>query len=101
MITCECGGKFQRRGRNKHAMTKMHRDSLIYDCNPEVEILRAENLQRKTKKENARLDAEKKKSQQELRDNNAEVETWRSELKGGKIWGFPKGSPYRIPYINL
>ena len=26
MITCECGGKFQRRALNKHARTKMHSD---------------------------------------------------------------------------
>ena len=79
MITCECGGKFQRKALTKHAGTKMH---INFRLKREAEeTIMHVNLKRTPSEEDTecwRQEIEDIK-EQELRDNNAEAETWIAE----------------------
>ena len=61
IIECGCGGKFQRRGQTEHFKTKMHINFL------------------QQQEEQERLQEVEDIKEQEIRDNNAEVETWKAE----------------------
>ena len=63
VITGVCGGKFQRKGQTEHFKTKMHINFLQQQ----------EQLDRLQEVEDIK--------EQEIRDNNAEVETWKAEEK--------------------
>ena len=79
LITCECGGKFQRKALTKHAGTKMH---INFRLKREAEeTIMHVNLKRTPSEEDEecwRQEIEDIK-EQELRDNNAEVEAWKAE----------------------
>ena len=91
MITCECGGKFQRKALNKHAGTKMHINfGLKREAEAEKEMLdrlklEAEETIMHIKRTPSEEDIEcwrqeiEDIKEQELRDNNAEVEAWKAE----------------------
>ena len=79
MITCDCGGKFQRKALTKHAGTKMQ---INFRLKREAEeTIMHVNLKRTPLEEDIegwRQEIEEIK-EQELRDNNAEAETWIAE----------------------
>ena len=82
MITCECGGKFQRRALNKHARTKMHIDYFNLRLRREAEeTIMYVNLKRTPSEEDREVWQQEIEDikEQELRDNNAEVEAWKAE----------------------
>ena len=82
MITCECGGKFQRRALNKHARTKMHIDYFNFRLRREAEeTIMYVNLKRTPSEEDREVWQQEIEDikEQELRDNNAEVEAWKAE----------------------
>ena len=91
MLTCECGGKFQRKALNKHAGSKMHINfGLKREAEAEKEMLdrlkrEAEETIMHIKRTPSEEDEECLRQEiedikeQELRDNNAEAETWIAE----------------------
>ena len=79
LMTCECGGKFQRKALTKHAGTKMHINFRIK--REAEETIMHVNLKRTPSEEDIecwRQEIEDIK-EQEIRDNNAEAETWIAE----------------------
>ena len=77
LITCECGGKFQRKALTKHAGTKMH---INFRLKREAEetIMHIKLTPEEEDEECHRQEIEDIK-EQEIRDNSAEVETWKAE----------------------
>ena len=76
MITCECGGKFQRKALTKHSETQMH---INFRLKREAEeTIMHIKLTPEEEEECHRQEIEDIK-EQEIRDNNAEVETWKAE----------------------
>ena len=82
MLTCDCGGKFQRRALNKHVRSKMHSDYFNLRLRREAEeTIMYVNLKRTPSEEDREVWQQEIEDikEQELRDNNAEVETWKAE----------------------
>ena len=77
LLTCECGGKFQRKWQTKHTETKMH---INFRLKREAEetIMHIKRTPSEEDEECWRQEIEDIK-EQEIRDNNAEVETWIAE----------------------
>ena len=77
VITCECGGKIQRLGQTRHAKTKMHINFL------------------QQQEEQDRLQEVEDIKEQEIRDNNAEVETWKAEERMQQMQNFIQNSEWK------
>ena len=77
LLTCECGGKFQRKWQTKHSETKMHINFRLMR-EAEETIMHVKLTPEEEDEEIGRQEIEEIK-ERELRDNNAEAETWIAE----------------------
>ena len=91
VITCECGGKFQRMGQTSHNKTKMHIGYRLMREDLE-EITRARELELEYKRERQipdeqtafELAAERCKVEEDAR-SDAEFETWKEAQPASRI----------------
>ena len=82
LINCWCGGRFQYQGKAEHLKSKMHANFILKQ-QAEAEVSMEETFYLRLEQEQEEIEHMLQEvediKEQEIRDNNAEVETWKAE----------------------